>query len=234
MPVADVRLTALEVINRVRVKQGLLGVASFTADSHTNMLLQLYNELIEEIVDFGDWPQLLREQTVTASSSADRYSFVPASGNLKNILEISWSNRSYPLQWITVEEMRQLRRGSRTSTGEPIYAAIMLMSGVDPVVGIHPVPITADLTTMSFMYYKMPRLTVTADSTAGYIHPFPGPLLTQGLYAKALLEENDGLASQEYVTAYEEFKKMLRESYNRLTADTGPTYMKVYPGRSWR
>mgnify|MGYP001617570519 CR=1 FL=1 len=234
MPVGQVRYTALEIINRVRLKQGLLGVANFEADSHTNLLLNLLNEVIEEVTDVGEWPQLFREQLVTAISSTDQYLFTPTSGNIKNIHEIGWANRSYPMQWITVEEMRQLRRGSRTSTGAPIFATIVGMSGSDPFFRVHPVPITADVTTMSVAYYKMPRLTVTADSTAAYIPVFPGPLLVQGLYAKALLDENDGVPTPEYTGAYQEFQRMLSEVYNRLGADTGPNYIKVSPGRSWR
>ena len=234
MPVAQVRLTALDIVNRVRLRQGLLGVASFDADSHTNLLLNLLNEVIEEITDVGEWPQLFREQLVTAISSVDQYLFTPTSGNIKNIHEIGWANRSYPLQWISVEEMRQLRRGSRASTGAPIFAAIVGMSGSDPFFRVHPVPITADVTTMSVAYYKMPRLTVTADSTAAYIPVWPGSLLIQGLYAKALLDENDGVKTPEYAGAYQEFQRMLAEVYNRLGADTGPNYLKLSPGRGWR
>jgi len=234
MPIGDVRLSTLEIINRVRLKQGLLGVASFTADSHTNLLLNLLNEVIEEITDYGEWPQLFREQLVTAISSTDQYLFTPTSGNIKNISEIGWANRSYPLQWITVEEMRQLRRGSRSSTGAPIFAAIVGMSGSDPFFRVHPVPITADVTTMSVAYYKMPRLAVTADSTVGHVPVWPGSLLIQALYAKALLEENDGITTPEYAGAYQEYQRMLAEVYNRFGADTGPSWLKLSPGRSWR
>lgn len=236
MTVAQVRLTALEIVNRVRLKQGLLGVANFESDSHTNLLLNLLNEVIEEVTDAGDWPQLLRDHTITAQSSVDQYlvSSVSASSNIKNISEVSWGNRSYPLQWVTIEELRQLRRGSRSSTGAPIFAAIAGMSGSDPFFRVHPVPITADVTTMSVAFYKMPRLTVTADSTAAYIPVWPGSLLVQGLYAKALLDENDGVKTPEYMGAYQEFSRMLAEVSNRLGADTGPSYMKVSPGRGWR
>lgn len=233
MTVAQVRYTALEIINRVRLKQSLLGVASFDADSHTNLLMNLLNEVIEEVTDSGDWPQLFREQNVTAISSVDQYLFTPTSGNIKNIREIGWANRSYPLQWITIEEMRQLRRGSRTSTGAPIFATIIGMSGSDPFFRVHPVPITADVTTMSVAFYKMPRLTVTADSTAGYIPVWPGSLLVQGFYAKALLDENDGVKTPEYAGAYQEYQRMLNEVSNRLGADTGPSYMKISPGPGW-
>ena len=236
MPVAQVRLTALEIVNRVRLKQGLLGVASFDSDSHSNLLLNLLNEVTEEISDAGDWPQMYREHIVTAISSTDQYlvSSVSASCNIKNISEISYGNKSAPLQWITVEEMRQLRRGSRTSTGAPIYAALVGMSGSDPFFRVHPIPITADVTTMSVAFYKQPRLTVTADSTAGYIPAWPASLMIQGLYAKALLDENDGVKTPEYAGAYQEFQRMLAEVSNRLGADTGPSYIKVSPGRSWR
>ena len=234
MPVGQVRQSALEIINTVRLRQGLLGVSSFDADSHTNLLLRLLNEVIEEITDAGDWPQLLREHTVTLATSVVRYAITPASGNVKNILDIGYANRSYPLQWISVEEMRQLRRGSRTSTGAPIFAAIVGMSGSDPLIDVHPMPVTADVTTMDVTFYKMPRLTVTADSTAGYVPVWPASLLVQGLYAKALMDENDGLPTPEYLGAYQEFQRMLAEVLNRLGSDTGPNYLKVSPGRSWR
>ena len=234
MPVAQVRLTALEILNRVRLKQGLLGVANFESDSHTNLLMNLLNEVIEEITDAGDWPQLIRQQDVTITSSVTRYTFTPTSGNVKNIYDIGYANRSYPLQWISIEEMRQLRRGSRASTGAPIFACIMGMSGSDPYFDVHPMPITADVTTMDVTYYKMPRLTVTADSTSGYVPVWPGSLLVQGLFAKALLDENDGVQTPEYQGAYQEFRRMLEEVYNRLTADTGPGYVKFSPGRTWR
>lgn len=234
MPVGQVRQSALEIINAVRLRQSLLGVSNFEADSHTNLLLRLLNEVIEEVTDAGDWPQLYREHDITITSSVTRYVVTPSSGNVKNIRDIGYANRSYPLQWISVEEMRQLRRGSRASTGAPIFAAIMGMSGSDPFFDVHPMPITADVTTMSVAYYKMPRLTVTADSTSGYVPVWPASLLIQGLYAKALLDENDGLKTPEYLGAYEEYQRMLTEVMNRLGADTGPNYLKVSPGQTRR
>ena len=231
MAVANVRRTALQIINTVRLKQGLLGVAGFDSDTHTNLLLNLLNEVIEEVTDFSDWPQLYREYIVTAISSVDQYTIasVSASADIKNLSEISYGNRSNPLQWVTVEEMRLLRRGSRTATGEPTFVALMGTSGSEPFVRVHPVPITADVTTMSVVYYKMPRLLVTADNTAGVVPVWPASLLVQGLYAKALLDENEGVQTKQFDAAYAEFRKMLMEVDNRLGADTGPMFVKIVP-----
>ena len=61
--------------------------------------------------------------------------------------------------------------------------------------------------------------TTTADSTA--TPAFPSRVLVQGVYAKALLEENGQEPTRQFEIAYQEYIRMQREALNRLTVDTG-------------
>lgn len=225
MALSDMYRSALSIVNEVQRKLGLNPTANFEASKHARVLLDFLNDVIDEVSDYGDWPTMLRTTKVTAASSVHTYE-VSASGNIKNIYEIAWGDQIAPLQVVTLEELRQLQR--LNSRGKPRQFAVVGVSGADPRIGIHPTPVTADLTAetsaggvLDVLYYKKCRVLTTADSTAAAIPMLPAKVLMQGVYAKALLDENGGEPTPNYQAAYAEYQRMRAEALNRLTADTG-------------
>lgn len=222
MAITDVRLTVIQIINQVQRRLGLTETSTIVATKHATMLLELLNDVIDEISDYGDWQQMFREANVTASSSVGTYE-IAVSAQVKNISEIVFGDDIAHLENRSIEDIRRLQRLS--SFGVPRQFAIVGVSGVNPLFRVYPVPnsatISADTKSGIFdiAYYKKPRLLTTADVSA--VPAFPGKLLTQGLYAKAIMEENGGEATNQYQIAYGEYERIKRESLNRLNADTG-------------
>ena len=61
--------------------------------------------------------------------------------------------------------------------------------------------------------------------------PFSSRLLTQGVYANALLDENDGVPTRHWEANAQLFVGQLSEEYNRLQSDTGTDTRLVIRGR---
>ena len=223
MSTIAVRRDVIKIINEVERRLGLSESATLTPTKLATVLLDLLNDVIDEVSDYGDWPQMFREVDVTASSSAGSYEVV-VSSQVKNIYEIVWDNDVAPLEVRTIEDMRRLQR--LASFGTPRQFAIVGVSGVNPLFRVYPIPTTA--ATFDIAYYKKPSLLGTTDVSA--VPAFPSRVLVQGLYAKALLEENGGEPTREYQAAYGEYTNMRTESLNRFTADTGTDFYLVPTG----
>lgn len=221
MAIADVRKTTLGVINEVERKLGLTASATLTTTNFTTLLLDLLNDVIDELSDFADWQQMYREVQVTAQSSVSQYE-VAVSSQVKNLHEVVWDDDISPLEVRNIEDIRRLQRIG--SFGVPRQFAIVGVSGVNPLFRVYPVPASAQISnatngTFDIAYYKKPPLLTTSD--ASVTPAFPSRMLVQGLYAKALLEENGGEPTQEYRVAYGEYISMRKEAANRFTSDTG-------------
>lgn len=223
MSLLDQRYDVITIINEVQTKLGLSRVTRLDANDHTTTLLQLLNELVSHLNDFGDWQEDYIEVLVTAESSVKNYS-IKSSGRdlsypIKRILEVAWSSVATPLMLRTIPEIRLLNRTKTYS--EPRFFAV---KGVDdngnPMIEVWPIPGSAqdggffDIA----LYKKTPYLT---KNEANDILPYPGQLLVQGLYAKALLEQDDGDPSPTYQASYQEFLNMRSEALNRYNSDTG-------------
>jgi|TARA_R110002020_G_scaffold84472_1_gene209223 hypothetical protein len=224
MALSDVRQTHLKLVNRVQAKLGLTETAGLATNKHAELLLDMLNEVIEDCSNFGDWQQFFREITVTAQSSVGTYE-VAVSSEVKNIQEIAWTSSASPLEVRSIQDLRRLQRtGSGGGAGEPRQFAIVGVSGTNPLFRVYPTPASAQETlngSFDIAYYKKPRLlvTTTADSTA--ITAFPANLLFQGLYAKAMLEQNGGEETGEYRTEYASYLNLRQEALNRFNSDTG-------------
>ncbi len=229
MTIGNVRLDVISIINEVERKLGLSASSTLTSTSFTRVLLGLLNDVLDETSDYGDWQQMFRETTLTAQSSVGTYELA-VSGEVKNIFEVVWGTDAAPLDVRTVQDLRRLQRIS--SYGTPRQMATIGVSGVNPKFRVYPIPTSAG--TFDIAYYKKPRLfdaTVTADTTA--VPAFPSRVLVQGLYAKALLEENGGEPTREYQMAYSEYVRMRQEALNRFTYDTGSSPIYFTPGRRY-
>lgn len=225
MALSDVRKDAISIVNEVQRRLGVDAQPTFTSTKLTNVLLDLLNDVIDEVSDHGDWPQMYREVDITAVSSVGAYK-ISVSADVKNVHEIVWGDDVAPLEVRTIEDIRRLQR--LTSFGTPRQFVIVDVSGTSPKFRIYPIPIQATIDAESsaggvfdVAYYKKPRLlqAVTADTTA--IPAFPSRVLVQGLYAKALLEENGGEPNDQSTKAEAKFEEMRQEALNRFTWDTG-------------
>jgi hypothetical protein len=214
MSIAAVRKSVIQIVNEVERKLGVGQSTTLTDRSLTKVLLDLLNDVIDEVSDFANWQQMFREVSVTAQSSVGTYE-VAVSSQVQNIHEIVWDGDIAPLEVRSIEDIRRLQR--LASYGTPRQFAIVGVSGVNPLFRVYPVPTTA--ATFDVAYYKKPGLFETTDVSA--VPAFPSRVLVQGLYAKALLEENGGEPTQEYQAAYAEYIRMRSEAANRFTSDTG-------------
>jgi hypothetical protein len=232
MAVARQRFNVLQIVNEVERKLGIRPSTTLTQRRYTEVLVDLLNDVIDEVSDYGDWQEMYREVEVTGIASANLYK-VTTSAELKNIYEIHWDDDVAPLEHRTREVMRRLRRTG--SVGTPRQWTIMHVSGTNPVVEVYPAPSSIEATgnaAFNVAYFKKPGLIfATASSSPTDIPALPSRVLVQGLYAKALLEEEAGQSGQKYQTAYAEYIRMRREALNRLTVDSGTDVYLVPAGK---
>lgn len=217
----DIRLSVIDIVNTVQRRLGLTPTTTLTATKHANVLLELLNQVLDETSDAGDWQELYAETIVSAVSSTRTYSITTTSQALiKNIYEISFGTDIAALEVEDIQEMRRLRR--LNTFGRPRRFSVVGVNDVtgNPKIEVHPCPVTAQAGSLfNIAYFRKPPIYTTADINT--IPDLPGQLLVQGLYAKALLEENGGEPTPQYQVAYNEYERMRSEALNRFNADTG-------------
>ena len=213
----DLRGTVLSVVQEVEDRMSYSISTTLSARRTTKIMRQWLNDVVADISDFGDWPQLFTEVQVTAQTSVLTYE-INASAPVKNIYEISFQGQR-PAMWPRDHAtIRQLQRTS--SQGTPRQYAFVQTSGVNPKIGIDRMPGTSNNgKVFTAAVYLKPPVYTTADATV--IPPFSSRLLVTGVHAKALLDENGGAPTPQYQTEMINFTRMLREEWNRSGADTG-------------
>lgn len=226
MATSDIQLTVLQVINKVERRLEINPSSSLTSGKHAKLLLDLLNEVVAEVSDYGDWQEMYRTVDVTGVASQATYK-VTASAEVKNILEISHSARGIsPLQSVDIPTIRRL--GRIGSTGTPNQFAITGVSGTRPKFTVYPAPgSNEDGQLFNVAFYEKPRLYTTSDGST--VVPFPGYVLYLGLYAKMLANESGGIGTPEYQIAYTEYTRAKKEALNRFTSDTGSSF-QIVPG----
>ena len=216
------RETVLQIVNRVERKLGVPVSAALTSTKLSRELLDMLNEILDEISDAGDWAEYQRTANITALASTANYE-VEVSGLVKNVREIVFGSATSPLIWRDLEDLRQLTRIS--TFGQPRQVSIngVNASSGNPNFLVSPVPAQVDASgkTFELLYYQKPALYGTSDGYQTVV--FPSNLVTQGLYAKALLKESGGDPTGEYQVAYTEFLRMRKEANNRFNYDSGKT-----------
>ena len=214
MSVSDINRSVIQIINEVQRRLGVNQTTAVNDTKLSSVLLDFLNDVLDEVSDMGDWPQMFREASVTSQSSVGTYE-AAVSGNIKNVYEIAWDSSTSPLNVVTIEDMRRMQRLSLFGT--PRHFCVTEVSGVNAKFRVSPIPTTAAV--FDIAYYKKPTLFIASDLSA--VPNFPSRCLVQGTYAKALLEESGGEPTTEYQTAYTEYIRMRKEAMNRLTYDTG-------------
>ena len=119
MSIASTRLTVLQTVNEVR-RRGLSEVAFLAKDSNSILMLDLLNNVVADISDFGDWNETLATANVTTQSSVRDYTIrIAASGSealaIKAIKDIYFgvsadSMNGTPLNFISQTDMRLFDR----------------------------------------------------------------------------------------------------------------------------
>jgi hypothetical protein len=214
---ADTRKSCLDIVNEVRRKLALAPVSALNDDNESKVLLDYVNDIIEEINDYGNWKELLKETIVTASSSVARY-IVNTSADIKNIYEIAVSGQVASMRLVPLEDMRRFER--LNTYGTPYNWCIVGVDNVTtgaPIVQMYPTPRTPVQNFKVTYFEKVPQYTASADSAT--VPPFPARMIIKGVLGKALQDETrDGTDS---AVVKQEFQEMLRETYNRFNGDSG-------------
>lgn len=230
MPATDVRRNIVEIINEAREKFALNTVTTLTADKEATLMLRLLNDVIDEVSDYGDWKEMIREVVVTASSSVFDYS-VETSALVKNLHEIAFDTNTSPMWLETLDNILRLNRNP--GTGEPRqWCVIGVDSNANPKLRVYPTPgSNQNNKTFKITYYQKPRLYTTTDVSA--TPEFPAKMLIAGLVARKSLEESGGTPTQQYAAYQASFQNMLRDAFNRFNGDSGsdclfrPAYNKL-------
>ena len=215
---ASVRLSIISIVNEVQRRLGVNPTAALDSTKHSRMLMQMLNEIIAEVNDYGRWQDLYEEVIVTASSSIRQYVVRSATREIQSIIEVSFDGQPAQLENRPIEDIRRLRRVG--STGNPRqYAVIGVDASANPIIEVFPMPTTSqhDKTFDIAVQAKEPLYAV-ADLSA--VPTYPANVLLQGLYAKALLEENGGERTNQYEMAFREFQNLTQQAQRRFTADT--------------
>lgn len=220
---SDTRKSWVQIFNEVRRKIGVNEITTLDQDTLGAAMIDYSNDVMAEISDYGDWQEMYREENftlVTSQSSVADYVF-ETSVAMKNIHEIQFGNQIAPLWLVTLDDIRRLNRTS--SYGVPTQFAL---AGVDntttgnPRVRINPIPTTAQAgLDFNVAYYKKPALITSADTSG--IPEFPSRMISQGLLAYVLRDEERGNKSQQWQQEYILFKDLVAETYNRYNGDTG-------------
>lgn len=219
MAVTDIRKNILGIVNEARKKFAVASAASLTADSESELMVELLNDVIDEVSDYGDWKEAIKEIIVTASSSVSDYA-IETSALVKNIHEIAFDTDISPMWLTTLDDILRLNR-IRSFSNPRQWAVIGTdASSANPVVRVFPIPGTnQNNKTFKVTFYEKPRLYTASDVSA--VPFFPSRVLVAGLVARKCLEESGGQPTQQYAGYQTDFQNKLKEAYNRFHSDSG-------------
>jgi hypothetical protein len=218
MGLGDIRYTVLQVTQEVFRKLGLSQPTSLNANALTVQMVDFINDTCNDLSDFGNWQETVVSTNVTCVSGDDRYS-INTSANVKNIGDIFFYNRSGPLNYVTVDQMRIMTRV--TSVGQPVqFTPFGTDANGNPVLWVRPTPgANEDQKPLSVLYYIRPPKYTTSDAST--VIPFPGTVVVLGTLAMALLNESGGSPTDHYTMTFNQYLAARKEALNRFNGDTG-------------
>lgn len=218
MSIGDIRYTVLQTTQEVFRKLGLTPQPSLASNALTIQMIDFINDTCNDLSDFGNWQETVTSTNVTAVSGRSDYS-INTSANVKNIGDIFFSQRTGPLLYVTLDQMRIMTRV--TSVGQPTQFTIFgTDSNGNPNLRVRPIPDANSAGgLLSVVYYiRAPKYT-TAD--ASLVIPFPGTVVVLGVLARALLNESGGSPTDHYTSVFQEYVNARKEALNRFNGDTG-------------
>lgn len=235
--ISATRKTYLQIFNETLRKIGIDEVSTLDQTKLSAVMIDYMNDILTEINDYGDWQEMYKEEAftlVTSQSSASDYTF-NTSAVVKNIHEIQFGTQIAPLWLVDLDTINRLNRTK--SYGIPTQWGVVGTDNVitgSPVVRVFPTPVTAQVgNNFNVKYYKKPAL-ITSANTSTYA-PFPSRMVSQGLLAFTLRDEERGAQSQQWEQEYSIFKNMITETFNRYNGDMGSdTYFTPPRGRRGR
>lgn len=218
MGVGDVRYTVLQVVQEVFRKLGLTAPGTLNANALSIQMVDFVNDICDDLSDFGNWQEMMVSANVS-SVNAQRDYVVNTSANIKNIADIYYSQKSGPMNLVTIEQMRMMTSANGMPTQFTIFGTDV--STANPVIRVRPVPVSGNGFGgyFSVLYFIRAPLYTTADAST--VIPFPGNIVVNGTLAAAILNESEGAPNDRYTATYNKYLEGRKEALNRFKGDTG-------------
>lgn len=232
--ISETRKTYLQIFNETRRKIGVNEISTLDQDKLGQVMIDYMNDIISQISDYGDWQEMYKEESFACSASVSDYTF-NTSAVTKNIHEVQFGSQIAPMWYVDLDTIRRLNRVK--AYGVPTQWGVVGVDNVitgNPVVRVFPTPVSAQISsTFNIVYYKKPALITSADSSS--IPQFPSRMVSQGLLAYTLRDEERGAESQQWEQEFALFQSMIQETFNRFNGDMGSdTYFIPPRGRRGR
>lgn len=197
---------------------GLTAAASLSTNKLSIQLVDFINNICNELVDLGDWQEMLVSSNVTAVSGQRDYSIF-TSAQVKNIGDIYFSNRTGPLRHVTIRDMRIMTRV--TATGQPTqYTVFGTDVNGNPTIRVRPTPAASENGQLFSVVYYIRTPNYGLSDAAAYI-PFPGNVVVNGVLALAVLNESGGSPTDHYQNLQQDYTDSRKEALNRFNGDSG-------------
>lgn len=232
--ISETRKTYIQIFNETRRKIGVNEISTLDQDKLGQVMIDYMNDIISQISDFGDWQEMYKEESFPCSASVADYTF-NTSAVTKNIHEVQFGNQIAPMWYVDLDTIRRLNRVK--AVGVPTQWGVVGVDNVitgNPTVRVFPTPVTAQTSSLfNIAYYKKPALITSADTSS--IPEFPSRMVSQGLLAYTLRDEERGAESQQWEQEFALFQSMIQETFNRFNGDTGSNTFFIPPrGRRGR
>lgn len=230
--------TVLDIVNEVCDRMNVRRVTATTANLFTRNCVNLINDLMDDLTDFGQWNELQSSASFALVCGQPIYSVatsaLPASKQyIHSIQEVSISGRVPPLEPIADKnEWRMLNRVN--SRGQP---SRYMIEGVDaignPRVAVFPRPSTNYAGNTAYVKFQVlaPKYVPGTDDAVTVM--FPARVVVAGLHALAILDESGGAETQQYRAAQVRYLALRNNSLARQTAKTGE-FTRFQPGLTSR
>jgi hypothetical protein len=212
------RYTVLEIINKVLTKLGVDTVTAVNDTKFSTVLVEYLNNVCEDLSNHGDWPVMRHEQTYSITSIKRDYEASLAAGYFRNIKKVRVSGRQ---SYMRPEDPDVLNlRVVASSKGTPNTYTIISATVDNPVIRIEPMPDNNDnMVVTGFKVYQ--DLDVSAyTSIASLVPPWNGPLMVEGLHAKALWHEGGNTETPEFMIATKIYELSKSKEFARFTSMT--------------
>jgi hypothetical protein len=231
-------LTVLEIVNEVCDRMNVRRVAATTANLFTRNCVNLINDTIEDLCDYGVWNELQASAAVTMVCGQSVYtisttSLTTAKRFIHSIQEVYVSGRIASLE--PIADKNEFRLLTRTqSIGTPSrYTVDGTDADGNPRLGLFPRPGTTYDGNSAHVRFQVLPPRYEAGNDDNVVVPFPGRVMVSGLHAAAILDESGGVQTDQYKAAQGKFFVLRNNSLGRQTAKTGE-FTRFQPGISTR